>query len=70
MDYRLPKMDGLEASKRISKSRPGIKIVLATSDDSVKSVALSEGFEFLQKPFSLQMLARTISSEGTNRQYN
>jgi DNA-binding NtrC family response regulator len=63
MDYRLPRMDGLEVGKRISKNRPGIKIVLATSDDSVKSAALSEGFEFLQKPFSLRMLARTISSE-------
>jgi DNA-binding NtrC family response regulator len=64
MDYRLPGMDGLEASKKISKSRPGIKIILATSDDSVKSAALSEGFEFLQKPFSLRMLTRTISSEN------
>jgi DNA-binding NtrC family response regulator len=64
MDYRLPRMDGLEASKSISKSRPDIKIVLATSEDSVKSAALSEGFEFLQKPFSLRALARIISSEG------
>lgn len=60
MDYRLPLMNGLEAAERISQVRPDIKIILATSDESVKSKAESAGFGFLKKPFSLEALVRAI----------
>jgi CheY-like chemotaxis protein len=60
MDYRMPKMNGLEAAKRILRNRPGIKIIMSTADDSVKQEAISAGMTFLQKPFSLGELARAI----------
>jgi CheY-like chemotaxis protein len=60
MDYRMPKMNGLEAAKRIVRNRPGIKIIMSTADDSVKQEAISAGMTFLQKPFSLDELASAI----------
>jgi len=60
MDYRMPKMNGLEAAKRILRNRPGIKIIMSTADDSVKQEAISAGMTFLQKPFSLDELASAI----------
>jgi CheY-like chemotaxis protein len=60
MDYRMPKMNGLEAAKRILRNRPGIKIIISTADDSDKGEAISAGMTFLQKPFSLDELASAI----------
>jgi CheY-like chemotaxis protein len=60
MDYRMPKMNGLEAAKKILRNRPGVKIIMSTADDSVKQEAISAGMTFLQKPFSLDDLARAI----------
>lgn len=72
MDYRMPKMNGLEAAKRIIRDRPGMKIIISTADDSVKQQAISAGMTFLQKPFSLNELADAIkeglggSGQNTN----
>jgi CheY-like chemotaxis protein len=60
MDYRMPKMNGLEAAKMILRVRPGVKIIMSTADDSVKQEAISAGMTFLQKPFSLDELANAI----------
>jgi CheY-like chemotaxis protein len=60
MDYRMPKMNGLEAAKRILRNSPGIKIIMSTADDSVKHEAIAAGMTFLQKPFSLEKLANAI----------
>jgi CheY-like chemotaxis protein len=61
MDYRLPSLNGIEASKIISKNCPGTRIILATADESVKPAALSLGLKFLQKPFSIRDLLCAIS---------
>jgi CheY-like chemotaxis protein len=61
MDYRLPKMNGLEAAKTILRKRPVIKIIIATADDSIRQGAISAGMAFLQKPFSLDELASAIT---------
>jgi CheY-like chemotaxis protein len=63
MDYRLPNMNGIEASKIIAASRPEIRIILATSDASAKELAVSEGFGFLQKPFSLRGFVDALTSK-------
>src|ERR1700719_1830433 len=52
MDYRIPEMNGLEAAKIVRRYRPAIKIILATASPAVEELAVSEGFFFLQKPFS------------------
>lgn len=63
MDYRLPKMNGIQAARRILKGHPKIRIIITTADDSVKQEAVSAGMGFLQKPFSLSALATTLKRD-------
>jgi CheY-like chemotaxis protein len=60
MDFRLPGKNGIEVAKRISALRPEVKVVITTADDSVRHAAEALGFSFLQKPFSLMELLRTL----------
>lgn len=62
MDYRLPGINGIEASRAISREHPEIKIVIATSEDSVESEAISEGFGFLKKPFGANSFVQAALS--------
>jgi len=62
MDYRLPHMNGIEASRAISRKFPRIKIIVVTSDESVESEAVSEGFGFLKKPFNFRSFAQSVFS--------
>jgi DNA-binding response OmpR family regulator len=63
MDYRLPGMNGLEASKRILEQRPSTKVIVTTADDTVKEKSISLGLKFLQKPFSMKALTKQIQEE-------
>ncbi len=60
MDYRMPTMNGMQAAEKILHVRPETKIIIATADDSVRRDAISEGFFFIQKPFSISALAKKI----------
>ena len=60
MDYRMPTMNGIQAAGKILHVRPGIKIVIATADDSVRQDAISAGLFFMLKPFSISALAKTL----------
>lgn len=60
MDYRMPRMNGMQAAERILRVRPQTKIIIATADDSVRRDAISAGLFFIQKPFSISALARAI----------
>jgi len=60
MDYRMPTMNGMQAAEKILLVRPEIKIIIATADDSVRRDAISAGLFFIQKPFSISALAKTI----------
>jgi two-component system, chemotaxis family, chemotaxis protein CheY len=69
MDYRMPKMDGIQAAKEIRRFMPETKIILATADESVRRDAVSAGLFFLQKPFSTAALVGTIDHAlGGSRQ--
>ncbi len=60
IDYRLPGIDGIETARRIVARKPATRVIVITADDSIKSIADSDGFEFLQKPFSMAVLARML----------
>jgi DNA-binding NtrC family response regulator len=60
MDYRMPTMNGMQAAEKILRVRPEIKIIIATADDSIRRNAISAGLFFIQKPFSVSALAKTI----------
>jgi CheY-like chemotaxis protein len=62
MDYRMPVMNGVEASKEILRVRPEIRLVILSADDSVKSQASSLGVSFIQKPFTAEELSRVIEA--------
>ena len=60
MDYRMPGMNGIQASKNVLRFAPETQIILATADDQVRGDALSAGLFFLLKPFSTPTLVRAL----------
>ena len=60
MDYRLPKINGLDAAREVIRHSPQTKIIMATAHDEIKAEAESLGFSFLRKPFSMKTLAKEM----------
>ncbi|MDJ0780762.1 MAG: response regulator [Desulfosarcinaceae bacterium] len=61
-----PGIDGLETFTRLSKRRPGIKVVIASGYSQTERVqaALDRGAgAYLKKPYSLEKLATTVRRE-------
>jgi CheY-like chemotaxis protein len=62
-DVVLPGMNGKELQDRISQRKPGIKVLFMsgyTADAIAHRGVLDKGIQFLQKPFSLEALARKV----------
>lgn len=68
LDYRMPKMDGMEAAKAILAVNPHQRIIFAsayvatTLDDSVKQ--LRAVVELLQKPFDLEVMVDIVEDKS------
>jgi DNA-binding NarL/FixJ family response regulator len=61
MEYQMPKMNGLEVTKKLMKEKPDSKIIFLSDDISVKNEALNCGaVSFVKKPFSLNSLYNCI----------
>jgi two-component system nitrogen regulation response regulator NtrX len=57
LDYRLPRMDGLEVLRKIKYSRPEIEVIMLTAHSSVESAVEAKklgAFDFLNKPVDMQ----------------
>jgi len=63
MDIRMPKLDGIEATKQIKKIRKELPIIAQTAypESNVKSESLDAGcIDFITKPISIPNLLMTI----------
>ena len=62
MDNRIPKIDGLTATKEILKLIPDSKIIFLSADYSIKNEALKIGaLDFLEKPIDYKELSNCLS---------
>jgi len=62
MDYRMPIMDGIEATREILKIIDHLKIIFATADEDIKEQALKVGaIAVVNKPFNFDELLTTIN---------
>ncbi|HEX3746642.1 MAG TPA: PAS domain S-box protein [Bryobacteraceae bacterium] len=61
-DVTMPRMSGHELGERLSKLRPGIKVVFMSghTDMAAARGAVSQGFYFIQKPFHPEGLAGKV----------
>lgn len=65
MDYHMPKINGLDASKKILKIDQSFKIIMISGDSSIREKALSNGIiEFYDKPNNLNNLCQRIKKIG------
>ncbi len=67
MDHRMPIKSGVEATKEILQTSHNTKIIFASADSSVKSLAISTGAtSFLEKPFGCESLINEIKKLSNN----
>jgi two-component system chemotaxis response regulator CheY len=61
MDYRMPIMNGVEATKRIIELEPKTRILFLSADSRVKDEAMEAGAcDFLRKPISCSEIITAI----------
>jgi DNA-binding NtrC family response regulator len=59
-DVTMPEMNGPELADRLTKKRPGLKVILM-SGYSYAQVTLRRGWKFIQKPFKPSDIKETIN---------
>jgi nitrogen-specific signal transduction histidine kinase/CheY-like chemotaxis protein len=62
-DLIMPVMNGKELAREVGKILPGIRVLFTsgyTEDSIVSSGSLDRGIDFLQKPYSIQTLAKKV----------
>ena len=65
-DYRMPKMDGLELTRRIRTKYPSTPVLIITGDGPVRDLLKSGATACLRKPFNLLKL-RNIAERLLNK---
>ena len=71
MDYRLPIMDGIDATKEILKINSDAKIIFLSADIQAREEAMRAGaFMFIKKPVSIKTITDAVESAIGEKQYN
>jgi CheY-like chemotaxis protein len=66
-DVVMPGMGGIELARRLARDMPGLPVVLASGYSHVLASGGAEEFELLQKPYSAELLSRTLSRVAGQR---
>ena len=66
-DVMMPNTTGIELAREIRDRFPDLPVVLSSGYSHLLSQNGSEGFEFLQKPYSTEQLARLLMRVGRRR---
>ena len=70
MDYRMPKMNGIETTKEILDIDENARIIMISGDLTIEDEVLRQGAKiFIKKPFSYHELVKGIS-RLSNQFYN
>jgi DNA-binding NtrC family response regulator len=59
-DYKMPRLDGLELAKTLSRERPGIKIMLMSGRMSNPEGLQKCGFPMVAKPFTITSFLESL----------
>jgi two-component system, chemotaxis family, chemotaxis protein CheY len=63
MDYRMPGTNGIQATKKILRMDPEVKVIFISADDGVKDDAIRAGaVMFVQKPASVKEIVNAVES--------
>ncbi len=63
MDQRMPRMDGVSATRELKNMNPDIKVVFLSADEESKNNAFRAGASaFLSKPVRIEILFDTIEN--------
>lgn len=61
MDYRMPIMDGISATRELKKIDPACRIIFLSADETARDEALAAGAtQFLTKPVRFEALLENI----------
>jgi two-component system chemotaxis response regulator CheY len=61
MDQRMPRMDGITATRKIIDMDPDAKVIFLSADDTAEQKARNSGARlFLSKPISIETLLESI----------
>lgn len=66
-DVVMPGMTGIELAQEIRRHHAGLPVVLTSGYSHVLSEHGSTGYELLQKPYSIEQLARVLNRLGRSR---
>ncbi len=65
MDYRMPGVNGVEATKRLLRMDAGVKVIFISADDSVREEAIKAGaVAFILKPATMGEILQMVESIG------
>lgn len=66
-DVVMPGMNGVELAQRLRRDHPALPVVLASGYSQVIAEEGSHGFELLQKPYSVDRVAKVLNRLLTAR---